>query len=180
MSRTPHIGLGVTGSIAAYKAVELVRLMTGRNWKISVMMTEAATRYVGPLTFQALTGQPVAVGSFGGRADKEFPHIDLGQEADVLLIAPCTANTMAKLACGLADDIISCTVLASQAPVIVAPAMNVNMWNNPATQANRQTLIDRGVNVLDTGEGELACGMVGAGRLIELEDIVSAVAASLP
>lgn len=174
-----HVVQGVTGSIAAYKAVELVRLMTEREWDVSVMMTEAATRYVGVLTFQALTGKPVAVGKFENLSAESFQHIDLAAEADVMVIAPCTANVMAKLAAGLADDVLTATVLARQrAPLIVAPAMNTHMWNNPATQANREQLRARGITVLEVGTGELACGTVGAGRLCSLASILDAVEAA--
>jgi phosphopantothenoylcysteine decarboxylase/phosphopantothenate--cysteine ligase len=176
MSKQPHIVLGVTGSIAAYKAAELVRLMTGEaGWSVSVMMTASATKYVGALTFEALSGNPVAVGRFESMTGDSFQHIHLAREADVVLLAPCTANVMAKLACGLADDLLTSTVLASDAPLLIAPAMNTVMWNHPATQANRTTLIERGVHLLPVGEGDLACGEVGAGRLCSLSTIIDAV-----
>ena len=171
-----HVLLGVSGSIAAYKAVELVRQLQQRDYTVSVIMTQAATDYVGPLTFQALTGRAVAHGRFEGvGASGDFPHIDLAREADIILVAPCTANVMAKIAHGLADDILTSTVLARDVPLVLAPAMNVQMWNNPATQANLATLRSRTIDVVDVGEGELACGEVGAGRLAELDSIVQAV-----
>lgn len=176
MSAEPHIVLGVSGSIAAYKAADLVRLMTGRGWKVSVMMTEAATRYIGPLTFQALTGREVAHGRFEDLPASVFAHINLAQDTSAILIAPCTANLLAKMAHGMADDIITATVLARSVPLIVAPAMNDRMWSNEATRDNLALLRRRGAHVLDVGEGELACGRVGAGRLLPVERIVDEVA----
>lgn len=180
MSGKRHVLLGVSGSIAAYKAVELVRRLQASDYSVSVIMTEAATDYVGPLTFQALTGRAVARGRFeGAAASGDFPHINLAREADIILIAPCTANVMAKIAHGLADDILTSTLLARDVPLVVAPAMNVQMWKNPATQANLETLRARDIDVVEVGEGELACGEVGAGRLAELDEIVRAVDARL-
>jgi phosphopantothenoylcysteine decarboxylase/phosphopantothenate--cysteine ligase len=179
MAESPHIVLGVSGSIAAYKAAELVRLMKTRGWQVTVAMTASATNYVGELTFRALTGNKVATAGFSQDADEAFEHIDLGLEADVILIAPCTANVMAKLACGLADDLLTATVLASTAPLIVAPAMNTRMWRHPATRANVETLKQRKVTVLPVGEGDLACGEVGEGRLTDLDTILEAVASAL-
>jgi phosphopantothenoylcysteine decarboxylase/phosphopantothenate--cysteine ligase len=175
----PHIVLGVTGSIAAYKAVELVRLMSARGWTVSVMMTESATKYIGSLTFQALTRRPVAVGRFEHLTAESFQHIDLARDASVMVIAPCTANVIAKIAVGLADDVLTSTVLANRAPLVIAPAMNTHMWENPATQANLRTLRERSIHVLDVGSGELACGTVGEGRLCELAVILDAVSAHL-
>lgn len=173
-----RIVLGVTGSIAAYKAAELVRLMTAKKWDVWVMMTEAATKYVGPLTFQALTHHPVPSGRAESTPTEIFQHLDLAA-ADAVIIAPCTANVLAKMAHGLADDILTATVLATKAPLIVAPAMNENMWTHPATQENVATLKKRGVRMLDVESGELACGVVGAGRLCSLDKIVDAVASAL-
>ena len=170
----PRIVLGVTGSIAAYKAAELVRLMTGRGWDVWVMMTEAATHYVGALTFHALTRHPVPAGRCEAIPSEAFQHLDLAS-ADAVVIAPCTATVAAKLAHGLADDVVSATCLATTAPLIVAPAMNEKMWSNPATRANIRTLKERGVTVLDVESGELACGVIGAGRLCALEKIIAAV-----
>jgi len=178
-AKTKTIVLGVTGSIAAYKAAELVRRMQQQGWDVWVMMTEAAAKYVGPLTFQALTKHPVAVGKCEAVESSTYQHLDLSGRAGAVVIAPCTANVLAKIAHGLADDVVSATVLAAAGPVLVAPAMNARMWLNPATQANVKTLKDRGVLVLDVGEGELACGDVGAGRLTELENIVAAVAGTM-
>jgi len=173
--KTPkRVVLGVTGSIAAYKAAELVRLMMAKEWDVWVMMTEASTQYIGPLTFHALTRHPVPAGRCEAIPSEAFQHLDLAS-ADVLVIAPCTANVVAKLAHGLADDIVSATALAAGGPLIVAPAMNERMWLNPATRANVETLKSRGITVLDVEHGELACGIVGAGRLRPLDDIVAAV-----
>ena len=173
-----RIVLGVSGSIAAYKAAELVRKMTAKSWDVWVMMTEAATKYVGPLTFQALTGHPVAAGKCEALPAEAFQHLDLAS-CDALVIAPCTANVLAKLAVGLADDIVTATALACTAPLIVAPAMNEKMWRHPATQANVATLRQRGVKLLDVEQGELACGVVGAGRLTDLDKIVAEVERAL-
>lgn len=174
MTKKPRVVLGVSGSIAAYKAAELARLMIRKGWDVWVMMTEAATHYVGPLTFQALTGHPVATGRCEATPATVFQHLDLAS-ADVVVVAPCTANVLAKLAHGLADDVVTATCLAAAGPVVVAPAMNERMWNNAATKDNVSLLKKRGVTVLAVGEGELACGAVGAGRLCDLELIVAAV-----
>ena len=179
MSTDLQIVLGVTGSIAAYKAAELTRRLGEAGFAVSVMMTESATRFVGPLTFQALSGNPVARGRFESLPPEAFQHIDLARDADLLLIAPCTANVMAKIAQGIADDVLTATVLASRAPLMIAPAMNDGMWENAATQANVKTLRDRGVTLLEVGSGSLACGTVGAGRMMEPEAIVGAVQSAL-
>jgi phosphopantothenoylcysteine decarboxylase/phosphopantothenate--cysteine ligase len=161
------IVLGVTGSIAAYKAAELVRLMIGRGWDVSVVMTEAATRFVAPLTFRTLSKNPVCVGMFDDSADWKPEHIALSERGDLLVIAPCTANVIGKLACGIADDLLSCVAMAAACPVVIAPAMNERMLQHPATQSNLRTLAGRGVAVLDVGEGDLACGCKGSGRMME-------------
>jgi phosphopantothenoylcysteine decarboxylase/phosphopantothenate--cysteine ligase len=179
MSVKRHIVLGVTGSIAAYKAAELVRRLMEQDCLVSVMMTQSATKYVGPLTFQALSGQPVNHGRFEELSEGAFPHIDLGQQADLMLIAPCTANVIAKIAHGIADDVLTATVLARAVPLWIAPAMNDRMWDNPATQDNLALLRTRDIHVLDVGTGELACGSVGAGRMLEPAAIVEAVRAFL-
>lgn len=174
--RQRRVVLGVTGSIAAYKAAELVRLMRKRGWQVRVIMTRAATRFVGELTFQTLSQNPVALEMFDRDVEWVPGHIALADDADVMVIAPCTANVMAKLAHGLADDLLSATALASGAPLVVAPAMNVKMWDHPATQANLATLSGRGVRIVDVGVGDLACGYEGKGRLAEVDDIMAAVA----
>lgn len=174
-----HLLLGVTGSIAAYKAAEIVRLAVARNWDVSVMMTRAATHFIGALTFRTLSRNPVAIDMFE-EADVWRPeHISLAERADVVLIAPCTANVMAKMAHGLADDLLTCTVLATEAPVVVAPAMNDKMWNHPATRDNVRILASRGVKLVDVGTGDLACGYQGKGRMADLDAIMGAVETAL-
>ena len=175
MADQPGVVLGVTGSIAAYKAAELTRLMIKQGWDVWAMMTEAATQYVGSLTFQALTGHPVAVGRFDKIDTSTYQHLDLAGRARVLVIAPCTANMLAKLAHGLADDVVSATALACRAPLLVAPAMNENMWIHPATRDNVATLERRGVRVLQPESGQLACGVTGNGRLCGLPVIIDAL-----
>jgi len=172
---TRHIVLGVTGSIAAYKAAELVRMMILRDWDVSVVMTRAATEFVRERTFRTLSRRPVAVDLFGEGDDWRPEHISLGDRADLLLIAPCTANVLAKLAHGLADDLLTCTALACTAPLVIAPAMNEKMWNHPATRANATTLGKRGARIVNVGTGDLACGYLGKGRMASVEDILAAV-----
>jgi phosphopantothenoylcysteine decarboxylase/phosphopantothenate--cysteine ligase len=172
-----RILLGVTGSIAAYKAAELVRLMNTRDWDVHVVMTQNGARFVGPITFQTLSQNPVGIDPWDETVWRP-EHIDVSEKADVFVVAPCTANTMAKLAHGLADDLLSATALACPAPLIIAPAMNVNMWNHPATQKNLATLKDRGVGVVDVTTGDLACGYTGEGRMAEPSDILDAIDAA--
>ena len=165
--------LGVTGCIAAYKSCEIVRALQKAGMRVKVVMTEHATEFVGPTTFRALTHEKVAVGLFD---DPEDPihHVSLAQEADAFLIAPCTANVIAKIANGIADDLLTTTALATTAPLIIAPAMNVNMYDNGATRYNIGKLHIRGARIVEAGDGYLACGDVGKGRLADIEDIVSA------
>lgn len=171
MSR--HALLGVSGSIAAYKAVELVRLMKRERWSVSVVMTEAATRFVGPLTFRTLSGNPVVCDLFDSPPSWDPVHISLAERAAVFAVAPCTANVAAKLANGLADDMLSCTALAVTCPVVIAPAMNENMWAHPATVRNLGILRDRGVHVIDAETGDLACGSKGTGRMAAPDTIMA-------
>lgn len=174
-TRHPHVVLGVTGSIAAYKAAELVRLMRKKGWNVSVVMTACAAEFVTPLTFQTLSQNDVGMGLFDEKTRRNPEHIAYADRADVLVVAPCTANVIAKMAHGLADDLLSCTALATRAPVVVAPAMNDNMWAHPATQANVALLKSRGVTFVDVGQGELACGREGQGRLADLPEIMTIV-----
>lgn len=174
-----EIVLGVTGSIAAYKAAELVRLMVKAGHGVSVVMTKGATEFVTPLTFQTLSRRPVATGLFDPIPAWEPRHISLAQQAEVMVVAPCTANVIAKLAHGIADDALTATALACRAPLVVAPAMNDGMFDNPATQANLATLRARDIVVVAPEEGELACGTSGRGRLAPLETIMAAVEAAL-
>lgn len=172
--RKTNVVLGVTGSIAAYKAVELMRMMQKKNWDVTVVMTESAKRFVGELTFRTLSRNPVYSGMFDDNIEWVPDHISLSDRADLFVIAPCTANVIAKTANGLADDLLSASVLATKAPVLIAPAMNENMLDNPATAANIDTLKSRGIRVMETGKGDLACGVEGRGRMPDLEDIVFA------
>jgi phosphopantothenoylcysteine decarboxylase/phosphopantothenate--cysteine ligase len=173
------IALGVTGGIAAYKAAEIVRMLQDRGVQVQVVMTEAAQEFVRPLTFAALSGEKVITGLFaaGGETpnlDSAVEHIAVAQSIDALLVAPATADTIAKFAQGIANDFLSTLYLATKAPVILAPAMNVNMWEHPATRANLEILRQRGVHIVEPDSGYLACGMIGAGRLADPEHIVAA------
>lgn len=175
------IALGVTGGIAAYKAAEIVRLLQDRGIRVQVVMTRAAQEFVRPLTFAALSGEKVITSMFAsgdGQAaniDSAIEHIAVAQSIDALVVAPATADVIAHFAQGIASDFLTTLYLATTAPVVVAPAMNVNMWNHAATQANLEILRKRGVKIVEPGAGYLACGMVGAGRLAENEAIVAAV-----
>ncbi len=173
------IGLGVSGGIAAYKAAEIVRLLQERGARVQVFMTSAAQEFIRPLTFAALSGEKVITGMFGSSAeqpnlDSAVEHISVAQSIDCLLVAPATADVLAKFAQGIANDFLSTLYLATTAPVVLAPAMNVNMWEHPATQANLEILRRRGVTIVEPGSGYLACGMIGAGRLADPEQIVAA------
>ena len=168
-----HIALGVTGGIAAYKAAELVRLLIKQGASVQVVMTEAATRFVTPVTFQALSGKPVFCDQWDPRMANNMPHIDLTRDADALLIAPASADFLAKLANGLADNLLSTLALARSCPLLVAPAMNLQMWGNPATQRNVATLRGDGVAILGPASGDQACGETGQGRMLEAEEIAA-------
>jgi len=180
------IALGVSGGIAAYKAAEIVRLFQDRGIQVQVVMTAAAQEFVRPLTFAALSGEKVITSMFGSGSGDEpanvesaIEHIAVAQSIDALLVAPATADVLARFAQGIANDFLSTLYLATTAPVVVAPAMNVNMWNHAATQTNLEILRKRGVRIVEPGEGYLACGMTGAGRLAENETIVAAVMEAL-
>jgi phosphopantothenoylcysteine decarboxylase/phosphopantothenate--cysteine ligase len=178
-----RVVLGVSGGVAAYKAAELVRRLQQERLDVQVVMTQHAQEFITPLTFAALTGQKVITGMFDGEApanvDSAVEHIAVAQSLDALVIAPATANTLAKLARGIADDFLTTLYLATTAPVIVAPAMNVNMWDHPATQENIELLRARGVRIVSPDEGYLACGMTGKGRLAGVEPIAQAVLEAL-
>ena len=183
-AKAKTVVLGVTGGIAAYKAAELVRLLTERGWAVRVVMTAGARKFVQPLTFAALTGRKVITELFSEADDEStlqssIEHIAVAQEANVLLVAPATADVLAKFARGIADDFLTTMQLAYAGPLVVAPAMNVNMWNHAATQSNMDVLRSRGVRVVEPDAGALACGMVGPGRLAELSSIVTAVEQAL-
>ena len=176
-----RITLGVTGGVAAYKSAELVRRLQTEGHSVQVVMTRAAREFITPLTFAALSGQKVITDLFTGgdsgdaNLESAIEHIAVAQRTDLLLVAPATTDTLAKFARGLADDFLSTLYLASTAPVVMAPAMNVNMWQHPATQENLVMLRKRGVRIVEPGEGYLACGMTGPGRLAAQEEILKAV-----
>ncbi len=179
-----RIVVGVSGGIAAYKAAELVRALQERAHTVQVVMTAHAQQFVRPLTFAALTGQKVITGMFGGAGDEStlasaVEHIGVAQQAEALVVAPATADILARFAHGVADDFLTTLHLAFTGPVIVAPAMNVNMWRHPATQANLETLRRRGVRIVEPDEGYLACGMTGPGRLAGVERIIASVEQAL-
>jgi phosphopantothenoylcysteine decarboxylase/phosphopantothenate--cysteine ligase len=183
------VALGVTGGIAAYKAAEIVRLLQDRGIRVQVVMTRAAQQFVRPLTFAALSGEKVITDMFAApgeereehepNIDAAIEHIAVAQSIDALVVAPATADVLAHFAQGIAGDFLTTLYLATTAPVVVAPAMNVNMWNHPATQANLQVLRQRGVKIVEPGAGYLACGMTGPGRLAENEAVVAAVMEAL-
>jgi len=179
------IALGVTGGVAAYKAAELVRRLQQEKLDVQVVMTRAAQEFITPLTFAALTGKKVITEMFGAEGaepanvESAIEHIAVAQRIDLLLVAPATADSLAHFAQGIAGDFLSTLYLATKAPVVVAPAMNVNMWEHPATQENLEKLRARGVHVVDPDEGYLACGMTGAGRLAATDAIVEKVCAVL-
>jgi len=175
------VALGVTGGVAAYKAAEIVRLLQERGIRVQVVMTRAAQEFIRPLTFAALSGEKVITDMFPqgdahpANIDSAIEHIAVAQAIDALLVAPATADVLAHFAQGFAGDFLTTLYLATTAPVVVAPAMNVNMWNHPATQRNLEILRNRGVKIVEPGWGYLACGMTGAGRLAENEAIVAAL-----
>lgn len=179
------VALGVTGGIAAYKAAEIIRLLQDHGIRVQVIMTRAAQEFVRPLTFAALSGEKVITGMFAAgeeqaaNIDSAIEHIAVAQSIDALLVAPATADSLAHFAQGIANDFLTTLYLATTAPVIVAPAMNVNMWNHPATQANLQILRQRGVKIVEPASGYLACGMTGSGRLAANEIIVAATLEAL-
>jgi phosphopantothenoylcysteine decarboxylase / phosphopantothenate---cysteine ligase len=176
-----RIALGVTGGVAAYKAAELVRRLQQESFDVEVVMTRGAEEFIRPLTFAALTGHKVISSMFGtgggepANVESAIEHIAVAQRIDLLLIAPATADVLAKMAAGIADDFLTTLYLAAKVPVVVAPAMNVNMWGHPATRENVERLRARGVHVVEPDEGYLACGMTGAGRLSGYDAILAAV-----
>ena len=173
MSAPKTIVLGVTGSIAAYKAADLTSLLVKKGHDVHVVMTESARRFITALTLQTLSKHPVTTDVFDEQEGWCPGHIELADHADLLLIAPASAAALARLACGLADDAITCIALATRAPVVIAPAMNGKMWSHPATVQNTETLRTRGVHFIGPDEGLLACGYEGAGRLWPVDDIAA-------
>ena len=170
-----RILLGLSGGIACYKACEVVRMLAQAGARVQVVMTAGAQQFVTPLTLQALSGRPVATDTFSLTQESEIGHIRLADEAEVVVLAPATANLLAKLAHGIADDLLTTVLLATRAPVLAAPAMNVHMWEHAATQANIRLLTERGVAFAGPGVGSLACGYEGPGRLAEPAEIVEAI-----
>ena len=166
--------LGVTGSIAAYKAAELARMFVRSGHEVKAIMTPAATKFVSPLTFMTLTRNPVAVDEFAPPTEWKPGHISLAEWAELVVVAPASANTLAKMRYGLADNYLTSVLLAAKAPILVAPAMNTGMWENPVTQENLKALAARGVKIVDPDEGELACGTCGKGRMSEPEVVFAA------
>lgn len=174
-ANSPLVLLGVTGCIAAYKSCEILRGLQKAGVRVKVVMTKNACEFVGPTTFRALTHEPVAIDTFGDGPGDPIHHVSLAEECNLFLIAPCTANVIAKMAAGIADDLLSTTALACTEPIALAPAMNVHMYEAVATQHNMQVLASRGVSFIEPGEGYLACGDVGRGRLADPADIVASV-----
>jgi phosphopantothenoylcysteine decarboxylase/phosphopantothenate--cysteine ligase len=169
------VGLGVSGGIGAYKSVEVARLLQKRGHRVQAVLTRNARRFVGALTFEAITREPVITSQFAAGMNADIEHIALASSLDLLLVAPATANIIGKFAQGIADDFLSALHLATKAPILMAPAMNTNMWEHPAVAANVRTLTARGVQFVEPGDGYLACGWVGKGRLAEPDAIVAAV-----
>ena len=167
--------LGITGGIAAYKAAELVRLLVKANYDVQVVMTAAACQFITPVTMQALSGKPVFIDMWDSSISNGMPHIELSREADAILVAPASADFLAKLVQGRAEDLLSTLCLARDCPLLVAPAMNKQMWENPATQRNINQLITDGISILGPDSGEQACGEVGLGRMLEAEALLALV-----
>ena len=174
-----HFLLGITGGVAAYKAAELVRKLVQDGHGVQVVMTEAATRFIAPVTLQALSGRAVFTDLWDSRVPNNMAHIDLVRAADAILVAPASADFLAKLAHGLADDLLSTLCLARDCPLLVAPAMNRQMWQQPATARNVQQLVRDGVRVLGPDSGDQACGETGVGRMLEPEELAAALRGSL-
>jgi phosphopantothenoylcysteine decarboxylase/phosphopantothenate--cysteine ligase len=170
-----RIVLGVTGGIAAYKAAELLRLLVKQGAEVQVAMTDGATRFVTPMTFQALSGKPVFVDQWDARMPNAMAHIDLSRQADLILVAPASADFMARVANGMADDLLATMVLARDCPLLLAPAMNRQMWENPATQRNVERLAGDGIGIVGPASGIQACGETGPGRMLEPEELLEAV-----
>ena len=169
------IVLGITGGIAAYKAAELVRLLVKANIDVQVVMTESATQFITPVTMQALSGKPVFTGMWHSSIDNGMPHIELSRDADAIVVAPATAEFIAKLLHGRADDLLSTLCLARDCPLLVAPAMNKQMWENPATQRNFAQLFADKITVLGPGSGDQACGEIGLGRMLEPDELMTEI-----
>ena len=176
MEHKKNIVVGVTGGIAAYKTCELVRLLVKGEFSVTVIMTKNAQEFVSPLTFSTLSGNPAACAQFDGGAAERIKHIDLADDADLVVVAPATANIIGKVSSGIADDLLSTVIMATRAPVLFCPSMNVNMYENPIVQGNIQMLSHMGYHFVEPGEGFLACGWEGKGRLAEPGEIFSRIA----
>ena len=174
--RDRRVVLGVTGSIAIYKAVDLASKLTQAGALVDVLMTPSALEFVTPLTFRSVTHRPVITNLFDSQSPEAIEHVALAQEADVLVVAPATAHTLAKLAWGMADDPVSTTALATSAPLVLAPAMDAGMWEHPAVQANAETLKERGALIVGPASGHLASGLKGQGRLVETQELMGHIA----
>ncbi len=174
-----NVVIGITGGIAVYKICSLVRLLRQSDIGVDIIMTNSATEFVTPLTFETLSNRPVVTDMFTRQGQWEVGHISLAKKADLFVVAPATANIIGKFACGIADDMLSTTLMATTAPIVMCPAMNTNMYNNVATQSNIATLASRGVTFVDSATGQLACGDSGKGRLAEPADIYDAIMAML-
>ncbi|MGL4593433.1 MAG: flavoprotein [Thermoguttaceae bacterium] len=168
-----QILLGITGGIAAYKSAILTSLLRKHGFQVDVIMTQAATELIGPKTFESLSGRPVRTSLF--HSDRIHAHIELAREAELFCVAPATANMLGKAANGIADDLLSTTFLAFDGPILVAPAMNVTMWQNAAVQRNVKRLLDDGIHFIGPGTGQLSCGEIGAGRMAEPEQIITEI-----
>ncbi len=179
MEKKQVVVLGVTGGIAAYKAADLASKLVQAGLAVKTIMTKEATEFITPLTFRNLTGQPVVTDMFDLNSEYSVEHVALAEEADVVVIAPATANIIAKIACGIADDSLTCTVLATEAPVVLAPSMNDNMYKNPVTQENLEKLKKRGFTSVEPEYGRLASGKIGQGRLADIQQIIAAVQSTL-
>lgn len=177
MQNKKSIVLGITGGIAAYKAAELVRLLVKNNIEVQVVMTQAACQFITPVTMQALSGKPVFTDMWDASIPNGMPHIELSRAADAIVVAPASADFMAKLVHGRADDLLSTLCLARDCDLLVAPAMNKQMWENPATQRNITQLAQDGISILGPGSGEQACGEIGLGRMLEAEDLLNLIVA---
>ena len=175
MQKNKSLVLGITGGIAAYKSAELVRLLVKANIDVTVVMTESATKFITSMTMQALSGKPVFIGMWDSSISNGMPHIELSREADAILIAPASAEFIAKLVHGRADDLLSTLCLARDCPLLVAPAMNKQMWENPATQRNIEQLKKDNIAILGPDSGDQACGEIGLGRMLEAEDLLSLI-----
>lgn len=173
--KNKEIIIGITASISAYKSCEIVRKLTKRGYGVTVLMTKEATHFVGPLTFRTLTSHAVVVDMFDENFEMDPCHISLAERADLIAVVPATAHIIAKMALGLCDDIISCTVMASKAKILVCPAMNENMYNHKAFQANLKKIKDFGCKIVVPIKGDLACGKKGMGHLASVEEIVSTI-----